>query len=316
MGVKDFTKVFPDVETVVKWNELRGKTIAMDAMHELWSSLTAISFNPLTDSKGNITGHIKILMNKVVKYTSFGITPVYVFDNPVATPLKDEENTKRKICRDKVKQELKTLESMKHLTEEELKRKTLLECRALTPDATMIKKFQKLLQYMGVAYFTAPPGIEGDKFCVNLQKEGYVDYILTEDKGDILAFGGSSVIYKSKKSPQTYINIIYMKDLLKKYKIDYNQFLDICIALGTDFAPKSPSIGPKTVLKRKLVLSQRQLQAKEYYQSRIPSKDKTHMYKHHTYNAKKLTKFLRDLEFGDDSIGKVLTGLKKYYDLQ
>lgn len=323
MGVKGFAKIFGEPTKTLKWEEFNGKTVGMDAMWELWQSTKAAIQTKLTDLSGNNTGYIIILTNKILKYISHGIIPVYIFDNKVVTPLKCEESATRKKSRNnakdnysKAKQEARNKAKLDILLEsDEEKDLDKLRCAATSVDSSMIEKFQELLNYMGIAHFTAPPEIEGDKFCVELQNNGYIDYIYTADRGDIIAFGGSSVMSPSKKSAATYVNIVYAKDIFKHYKIKYDKFVDMCVAVGTDFAPKSAGIGEKTVFIKKITLSERQEEAKKYFMSKIPKKYKTHMYVHKKYSADNLKTFLYKLDFSISSINNIVIKLDRYYNI-
>lgn len=82
---------------------------------------------------------------------------------------------------------------------------------------------------------------EGERLCATLARENHVDYVVTADS-DILAFGAPLVIIPNEKG-----NVIYE---LEKVKYCLNcetqqEFIDLCILLGTDFNVHIPGIGQK-----------------------------------------------------------------------
>ena len=312
MGIKDFSKIVAGLTESLKWSEFSGKTVAMDAMFELHTAgKIPVS---MTDSSGNDTGYLKIMMNKILKYMTLGIIPVYAFDNEICTPLKKNEQIKRKKVMDKTNEALEklTLKCEKESVDyEDVKEYSKLKGWSFKVTGKIIAEFQKLLRLMGVAYVIPPPEIEGEQLCVYLQKKGYVDYIYTSDRGDVIAFGGTSVLSKSIKSGATYVDILYAKDIFEHYNIDYERFVEIAVALGSDFsAEKVKGVGPKTVFSKKFKLNDDQKKAKEYFMSKVPNKYK---YVHKTFNPKKLMEYLKELEFSEKTISSTIEKLEKYY---
>lgn len=81
MGIKDFSKTFEAVR-VVKWKDLKNKTVAIDAMTEIYrAALGAQSTHTLTDRDGNPTIHLSVLLANIVEMQSNGIKQIWVFDH-------------------------------------------------------------------------------------------------------------------------------------------------------------------------------------------------------------------------------------------
>ena|SRR3989344_1730074 len=69
--------------TEVKFSELKGKIIAIDAFNALYQFLTSVrqpDGTPLMDSKNRITSHLSGLFYRNISLISEGIKLVYVFD--------------------------------------------------------------------------------------------------------------------------------------------------------------------------------------------------------------------------------------------
>jgi 5'-3' exonuclease len=76
------------------------------------------------------------------------------------------------------------------------------------------------------------------------------DAVLTDDT-DSLAFGAKIVVKKCRKRGAKVgtFDIYVLDEMLQVYGITREDLVKIALILGTDFAPKTPRIGPKTVLK-------------------------------------------------------------------
>src|SRR5271169_5664137 len=65
------------------FDELNGKTIAIDAYNVIYQFLSIIrqpDGTPLMDSHGNITSHLSGLFYRTMDLLDYGIKPIYVFD--------------------------------------------------------------------------------------------------------------------------------------------------------------------------------------------------------------------------------------------
>ena len=91
---------------------------------------------------------------------------------------------------------------------------------------------RELLDNLGIPYINAPQ--EADSQCAYLAYCGLVDGVLTEDM-DIFTFG-SPIIYKnlysSKKSPK----IIDLKEILYHTDLKFEEFIEWCCLLGSDYS--------------------------------------------------------------------------------
>src|SRR4030067_411295 len=70
-------------KTVVKLEDLSGKSIAIDAYNALYQFLAIIcqpDGTPLKDSTGKVTSHLSGLLYRTSNLVEMGIKPIYVFD--------------------------------------------------------------------------------------------------------------------------------------------------------------------------------------------------------------------------------------------
>ena len=86
---------------------------------------------------------------------------------------------------------------------------------------------------MGIPYIDAPQ--EADSQLSYLCKENLVYAVLTEDM-DILTFGSPRIIRNLTSSKKIPLEIA-LNDVLEKFNITYEQFIELCILFGCDYCP-------------------------------------------------------------------------------
>lgn len=119
MGIKNLSKAFKAVRTV-KYKDLKGQTIAIDAMTELYrAALGAKTIATLTDASGNPTLHINVILSIVIDLHRNGVKQIWVFDHnqdPNAdfhNPMKLAELGKRKKRKELAIEQIKSLADLK-----------------------------------------------------------------------------------------------------------------------------------------------------------------------------------------------------------
>lgn len=109
---------------------------------------------------------------------------------------------------------------------------------------------ETLLAALGFRVFQAPD--EGERFCSFLARQGVVDYVLTTDS-DVLAFGAPRLLRSADSfgaSPgfSGVADYYEIDAVLKSLDMTREQFIDLCILLGTDFNVPIPRVGPVTAM--------------------------------------------------------------------
>jgi flap endonuclease-1 len=242
-------------KTIVKLEDLSGKSIAIDAYNALYQFLAIIrqpDGTPLKDSSGRITSHLSGLLYRTSNLVEMGIKPIYVFDG---TPpaLKEVE----------IKRRMKAKEEALIRYEEALKEGKIEEARMYAQATSRLKDYmaedsKKLLDLMGVPWVQAPS--EGEAQAAHLVKRGDADYCASQDY-DSLLFGAPRLIRNvtisgRRKLPSKNVfievvpEVVELHEVLKECGIAYEQLIDIGILIGTDFNPDGiKGLGPKTALK-------------------------------------------------------------------
>jgi flap endonuclease-1 len=242
-------------KTIVKLEDLAGKSIAIDAYNALYQFLAIIrqpDGTPLKDNQGRVTSHLSGLLYRTSNLVELGIKPVYVFDG--APPALKEVEIKRR---------MKVKEQALVLYERALKEGKPEEARVYAQATSHLKDYmaedsKRLLDLMGIPWLQAPS--EGEAQAAHLTKRGDTDYCASQDY-DSLLFGAprfvrNVTISGRRKLPSKNIyievvpEVVELDQVLQKCGITYEQLVDVGILIGTDFNPDGiKGLGPKTALK-------------------------------------------------------------------
>jgi len=227
MGIKCLLKFINETPELIKTVDkasLKNKKIAIDISIIIYRIIISVrnSGADFTNQKGEITSHILGLFNKTTELLQMGIIPVYIFDGkPPSIKIKTIEA--RKLIRKKA------LEKMELALTEDEKIKYFKRSSQITKEQW--DQCRDLLDLMGVPYINAPE--EADSQCAYLAKMGFVDAVLTEDM-DILTFGSPKII-RNLTSHKIETSEIILQDILDKLELNYEQFVEFCILLGSDY---------------------------------------------------------------------------------
>jgi flap endonuclease-1 len=242
-------------KTIVKLEDLGGKSIAIDAYNALYQFLAIIrqpDGTPLKDSTGKITSHLSGLLYRTSNLVEFGIKPIYVFDG-TPPPLKEIEIQRRA----KVKQEAQVMYE-RTLKEGKMKEAFMYAQATSRLKDYMTEDSMRLLDLMGIPWIQAPS--EGEAQAAYITKRGDADYCASQDY-DSLLFGAPKLIRNvtisgRRRLPSKNIvievvpEVVELGQVLKKCQITYEQLIDVGILIGTDFNPDGiKGLGPKTALK-------------------------------------------------------------------
>ena len=272
MTFKNFTKLY-NANRTIKYEDLRDTRIGIDAYVEIFRTSGVGYISGLTNSEGETTQHIKATLNNMLKAISLNIHTIWCFDGKQHTVEKSNTQNDRKAIREKNLKELEdkkikliklrellddmTLEEKEEtipdykeniqMMESEIKK---LECR--NPTGNQFGKMKKdiifMLDCLGINYTIAPDNVEAEELAASMSRSGEIDGFITTDP-DYLLYGGTKMYKKIPKQTGKYSEYELSK-ILEDNKIDMETFIQTGIALGTDFAPKVPRVGPKTVLKK------------------------------------------------------------------
>uniref|UniRef100_H2ZWI0 Flap endonuclease 1 n=2 Tax=Latimeria chalumnae TaxID=7897 RepID=H2ZWI0_LATCH len=178
---------------------------------------------------------------RTIRMVDNGIKPVYVFDGK-PPELKSGELTKRSERRAEAEKQLQEAQEAGEAENIEKFTKRLVKVTKQHND-----ECKKLLTLMGIPYVEAP--CEAEASCAALVKAGKVYAAATEDM-DGLTFGTPILMRhltasEAKKLP---VQEFHFKKVLQDMGLTEEQFVDLCILLGSDYCETIRGIGPKRAI--------------------------------------------------------------------
>jgi len=269
MGIKNFFQVFGSSAIKRTNKDFKEKRIGVDVSYDIYrASLGMKSVDGLTDSEGNPTLLLYVLLCNVAEYKKKCSGVCYIFDHPSPNLLKLKENKKRSAAKKKASNELKNTSDND--------RKLSLEKRKFGITENMINDVKKFLSLLGIPWMVSPEGYEAEHLGARLMNDNIIDMLVTSDS-DTIMFGGDSMIRKARKkgSRKGTYEEYRLDDILDEYKLTKEQLVHLGVVLGCDFAQKTRGIGVKTIFKRGLdvKLTEEQEIAKKYFLSKCPFKE-------------------------------------------
>jgi len=242
------------IKKVLSLDDLRGKSLAVDANNYLYQFLSLIRMPngvPLQDSHGNITSHLAGLMFRSTRLIhDYYIYLVFVFDG--APPqLKQREITKRRELRERA-----TLEWQKALQKGDYATafsKAVMTSRLTQP---MIEDAKHLLSLLGIPFVQAPSEAEAQSAYIAMKGDVWA---ASSKDYDSLLFGAPRLLRYLTVSGREFLpsrgisyplkpELIELDTFLSSYNITRRQLIDMAILIGTDFNEGVRGIGPKTAL--------------------------------------------------------------------
>jgi len=250
MGVK-----LPGILPVksIKWEELKGKKIAIDASNMLYQFISTIrqrDGTPLMDSRGNITSHLSGIFYRMANLMQKGILPCVCFDGK-PPELKYQTQQLRRERKERAYEKYS-----KAKDEEDIDSMYKYSKQVTYLNNEMIKESKELLNAMGIPVIQSPS--ESDAQISFMTEKGDVDFGASSDH-DCLLHGCPRLIpnltlSQTRKVPGgsfVYIQpeVIELEDVLNHLGIDRDKLIVMGILSGSDYNPKGvPGIGPKKAL--------------------------------------------------------------------
>jgi flap endonuclease-1 len=281
--------------------KMKGIRVCVDTPNMIYSSILAMQhINALTDAEGRTTAHINTIWQKVISMDAAGITQIWIFDSPKPNPLKAAELARR---------QARAFNSSDPKVQFRM-------------NSDHVNDIKTLLQFLGITYIEAPDGVEAEQYGAwmtrgPIAKARFCQYMISADS-DVLAFGGNLIRPYQKpsstgKSKRLVYQIFELEDILSETELTYDKFLELCVAMGTDFCDKTAGVGAKTAIDKiksdRLDLNPQQENVIKYYKSQPTfSEDEI---KFNTYDSVGLENFLVSKSFKLDRVQKTMTGYPK-----
>lgn len=214
-------------------SEFKNKKIGIDAFPWLYQILNSIPEELFYNI--STTKHTIMFEKRIKSLLSHSIIPVVVFDGDFLSS-KEKTNAERSLRKEKYRKEVEACISRgNHMKAKELMKRCIGVSKEIVYDCCNV------LKKLNIEYFISP--YEADAQLYFLEREGYIDCIMTEDS-DLIPFGCQNILFKFDGFFVDY----FTRGCLEKAKDavfkDYIQ--DICILSGCDYADSIPGIGIQT----------------------------------------------------------------------
>ncbi len=242
------------VKRIIQLENLRGKSLAVDANNMLYQFLSLIRTpdgTPLKDARGNITSHLAGLMFRSTRLIhDYAINLIFVFDGK-PPPLKELEISKRRKVREKsVTEWKKALEARDYATAFS---KAVMTSRLTKP---LINDAKRLLKLLGIPFAQAPGEAEAQTAYMTMKGDVWAS---SSRDYDSLLFGAPRLLRYLTISGREFLpskgisrplkpELINLHRLLSHHRLSREQLIDLAILIGTDFNQGIKRIGPKTAL--------------------------------------------------------------------
>jgi len=300
MGIKNLMKLIdkysPNSIVNTKITDYNDTILGIDSSLMIYKLIYAIRKNGY-DIKNNdiIVTHIHAMLQKLLSFHKHNIFGVFVFDNK---PHQMKENTLNKRDKQNIinKQKYELDNERFFYLKTDISNKEIQECKELID----------IFGYQCIDAFE-----EADSQLAYMSKMNIIDAIVSDDM-DILTFGGKFLLKNFSVSDKEYIQEISLDILLKDLNITYDQFIDLCILLGCDYCENIKGIGPVKVFNMikgddKITINNFH-QVKQYF---LDCPHKKVKIKKNTIDINKLVTFLKQYNFSDKYINKVVDKLNK-----
>mmetsp|Transcript_37708 Transcript_37708/g.83993 ORF Transcript_37708/g.83993 Transcript_37708/m.83993 type:complete len:395 (+) Transcript_37708:131-1315(+) len=248
MGIHGLTKLLNDQAPGCckenKFEQYFGRKIAVDASMHIYQFMIVVGRQGdqlLSNEAGETTSHLQGMFYRTVRMLEAGIQPVYVFDGK-PPELKKAMLAQRSDRRDDADEALKQAkESGDTEAVEKYSKRTVKVTKEHNEEC------KRLLRLLGVPVVDAPS--EAEAQCSIMAKAGTVYGIATEDM-DALTFGAPRVIRHLMASGQQAQSIMEFdrSKALEGLGLSEDQFVDLCILCGCDYANNIRGIGPVKAL--------------------------------------------------------------------
>jgi flap endonuclease-1 len=236
------------------FEELKGKTLAIDTYNMLYQFLTTIrqrDGTPLMDKDGNITSHLMGLLTRTSSMLEHGIRPVFVFDGK-PPELKLKESQRRREAKQEaqrnyeIAKEREDIEAMKKYAS-----------RTVKLDRSLIESAKELIALFGCPIVQAAS--EGEAQAAHLVTEGKAYAVVSQDFDSLLYSTPYLVrnlsVAGRRKVPNKPVfetvnpELISHAENLLQLGIDNDHLIALAMLVGTDYNIGGiKGIGPKKAL--------------------------------------------------------------------
>jgi flap endonuclease-1 len=240
MGIKNLKsllkKFSPNSLKYIKLDKFKNNIIAVDTSIYLYKYKYNNNF---IDSF--IRQILRLLKNKIL--------PLYIFDGKPPQEKKQildsrynrKENLKKK--KESLEKIIDTIKNSDDLSIEIIddlkKQHSKITKKIINITKEDIYILKNVLTYMGVPYINAPG--EAEIFCSYLSNNNIINGCISEDT-DVIA-SGIKYFIRGININKNYAYVYNLDDILNDLRLNYTEFVDLCLLCGCDYLPRIEGIG-------------------------------------------------------------------------
>lgn len=238
---------------------LSGKRIAIDS-HGYFHTIMAVARKNVVESTNILSGErpcpveirkccLRMVLDFIVVWMSYGITPIFVFDGP-DKPGKEEVREKRQESRNVIKKRIDQM--YEEIEKSPLSANALfLDLRRQLSNYGELSKedfetYEAMIANVGVPYIRAKG--DGERLCSAMCVEGQVAAVFSKDTDNIAH--GCPLLCTSFAKAYEYtdegrvhlLECIRIDEILKALSLEKASFVDLCIMSGCDYNNNIPKI--------------------------------------------------------------------------
>ena len=237
MGIKNLIKIIkiysPGAIKYKTINDYTNYKLGIDTNLMIYKIIYAVRRNGYDlKNDGLIITHIHGILQKLVAFRKYKITPIFVFDN-----IPHEMKHDTMVARDKFRTHLQDKYD-KAITQDEKKKYYYARSDVTGKE---IDDVINIIKIFGYEIIIAKE--EADAELAYLSKKKIIDGIITDDM-DILVFGGKLILKNFTIAHNKKIQEINLKKFLKDARLTQRHLIDIAILIGCDYCKSASGIGP------------------------------------------------------------------------
>lgn len=243
MGIKKLNKFLESYQLIDQFNNFTELKKYLKIDKPLLLGIDASLY--LYKYSYSLDNFLKGFILQITKMLTENVIPIYIFEGE-GIFFKNETIKARISKRNKIKELINELENNLQTSEDDLQKKELENLLEKTKKKYIkilpedINNLKKILDYFNLPYFNAQ--YEADNLCAFLQKNKYLDCILSEDM-DILVYGCNQQI----KIENNQIYLYQLPIILKTLDINYQKFIEMCCLFGSDYIKPIPKLEPEKI---------------------------------------------------------------------
>ena len=255
MGIRNIktliNKYSPTSIRKISLKDLSNKKIAIDVSIYLYK---------YKYGKGNdeVKYFLTSFLKQINHLNNFNITPIYIFDGKPPKEknecIDDRRNTKKQKYErmENLEEKIESITTQIPTIEKEKKHIYINNVKEMKKEMNKIKMsiihikqtdiilLKEMFDLLGIEYYQADT--EAEIICSRLVRNNYVYGALSDDT-DLLP-NGTNKFYSGYDFNKDFLIEIHLPSILENFKINMNQFIDICILCGCDYSNKIKAIGP------------------------------------------------------------------------